>query len=164
MLDKVCSILAKISMFMAASCTGVLAVIMFLQIFFRMVINSPLSWADEISGYVLVWITMYGAVAALYEKRHLAITAVLDRLSGKVLAIMKIVVNILILIFLGFLFYYSIPLITKLGSMTANALPIPLTLIYSPMAITACFSIVIVISDVLDEIKKNWCKKGGVEQ
>ena len=58
MLDKVCSIIAKISMFMAASCTGVLAVIMFLQIFFRMVINSPLSWADEISGYVLdynVW-------------------------------------------------------------------------------------------------------------
>lgn len=93
---------------------------MFLQIFFRMVVNSPLSWADEISGYVLVWISMYGAVAALYEKRHLAITAVLDRLSGKTLATMKIVVNILILVFLGFLFYYSIPLISKLGSMTAK--------------------------------------------
>ena len=72
--------------------------------------------------------------------------------------------SVSIFVFLLFLFYYSIPLITKLGSMTANALPIPLTLIYSPMAITACFSIIIVISDILDEIKKNWRKEGGVEQ
>lgn len=154
MLDKVCNVISKISMFVAASCTGVLAVIMFLQIFFRMVLNSPLSWADEISGYILVWITMYGAVAALYEKKHLAITAVLERVSGRSLVVMKIVVNILILFFLGLLFYYSIPLITKLGSMTANALPIPLTLIYSPMAITAFFSIIIIVSDILNEIKK----------
>ncbi len=152
-MERLCKLIAQISMFISAGCAGILAVVMILQIFCRKVLNDSLSWSDEMGGYLLVWLTLYGAVAALYDKKHLAIDALVDRLPQKGQQIMRLTVDCLIVVFLAVIFYYSLPLMTKLGGMTAVSLPISRSFIYSPLPITSVLSIIILIRDILMDIK-----------
>ena len=57
-MERLCKLIAQISMFISASCAGVLTVVMILQIFCRKVLNNSLSWSDEMGGYLLVWIAL----------------------------------------------------------------------------------------------------------
>jgi len=148
-------------MFIAASCAGALAIVMMLQIFYRKILNNSLSWSDELGGYLLVWIALFGAVSALYDKKHLAIDALIIRLPIRVQQIMRVIVDCLISIFLLVIFYYSIPLMTQLGGRTAVSMPIPRSVIYSPLLITSAFSIVILVNDIVCDIKTMMAKKEG---
>lgn len=159
-MERLCKVIAQISMFISASCAGILAIVMILQIFCRKVLNNSLSWSDEMGGYLLVWLTLYGAVAALYDKKHLAIDAMVTRLPQKGQQIMRLIVDCLIALFLIIIFYYSLPLMTKLSGMTAVSLPIPRSLIYSPLIITSVFSIVILVHDIIGDLK---AMKGGMQ-
>lgn len=158
-MERLCKAIAQISMFISASCAGILAIVMILQIFCRKVLNNSLSWSDEMGGYLLVWLTLYGAVAALYDKKHLAIDAMVTRLPQKGQQIMRLIVDCLIALFLVIIFYYSLPLMTKLSGMTAVSLPIPRSFIYSPLIITSVFSIVILVRDIIGDLK---AMKGGM--
>lgn len=160
-MDRLCKLIAKFSMFIAASCAGALAIVMMLQIFYRKILNNSLSWSDELGGYLLVWIALFGAVSALYDKKHLAIDALIIRLPIRVQQIMRVIVDCLISIFLLVIFYYSIPLMTQLGGRTAVSMPIPRSVIYSPLLITSAFSIVILVNDIVCDIKTMMAKKEG---
>lgn len=162
-MEKLCVLISKVSMFVSASCTGILAIVMMMQIFCRKVLNDSLTWSDEMGGYLLVWIALFGAVTALFEKKHLAIDSLIDRMPKKVQNVMRIVIDVLIIIFLIIVFYFSIPLMTKLTGMTAISLPIPQTFIYSPLVITTLFSTVILINDMIKDIQ-NLKVKGGILQ
>lgn len=145
--------IAKISMFVSASCTGILAVIMMLQIFCRKVLSSSLSWSDEMGGYLLAWIALYGAVTALYEKKHLAIDALVDKMPNNIKQTMYLVIDMLTAIFVFIIFYFSIPLMQKVGGMTAVSLPIPKIIIYSPLLITSVFSLIILLNDMRKDLQ-----------
>lgn len=162
-MEKLCVLISKVSMFVSASCTGILAIVMMMQIFCRKVLNDSLTWSDEMGGYLLVWIALFGAVTALFEKKHLAIDSLIDRMPKKVENVMRIVIDVLIIIFLIIVFYFSIPLMTKLTGMTAISLPIPQTFIYSPLVITTLFSTVILINDMIKDMQ-NLKVKGGILQ
>ena len=162
-MEKLCVLISKVSIFVSASCTGILAIVMMMQIFCRKVLNDSLTWSDEMGGYLLVWIALFGAVTALFEKKHLAIDSLIDRMPKKVQNVMRIVIDVLIIIFLIIVFYFSIPLMTKLTGMTAISLPIPQKFIYSPLVITTLFSIVILINDMIKDMQ-NLKVKGGILQ
>jgi len=149
-------------MFISATCAGVLTIVMILQIFCRKVLNNSLSWSDEIGGYLLVWLALYGAVTALYEKKHLAIEAMVDRMVTKGQQVMHLIVDCLVMVFCLVIFYYSLPLMTKLSGMTAVSLPIPRVFIYSPLLITAIFSVIILLNDIRKDIKLLLVRKESV--
>ena len=162
-MERLCKLIAQISMFISASCAGVLTVVMILQIFCRKVLNNSLSWSDEMGGYLLVWIALYGAVTALYEHKHLAIDAIVNKMSIGAQQKVRLIVNCLVTLFLMIIFYYSLPLMTQLSGMTAVSLPIPRSVIYSPLLITSVFSIVLLINDILQDVKIIMDKKGGID-
>lgn len=160
-MERFCKLIAQISMFISAGCAGILAIVMILQIFCRKVLNDSLSWSDEMGGYLLVWLTLYGAVVALYDKKHLAIDALIDRLPEKSQQMMRLLVDCLIIMFLVIIFYYSVPLMTQLHGMKAVSLPIPRSVIYSPLIFTSIFSIIILFRDVIQDIKALRGERGG---
>jgi TRAP-type transport system small permease protein len=58
-----------------------LAGIVFLQFFTRYVLNSSLSWTEEIAQYLLMVITFLGSAMAARRGTHIAVEFLLDRLG-----------------------------------------------------------------------------------
>ena len=47
-----------------------LVIVVLLQILYRYILAAPLSWSEEISRYLLVWISFFGAAVAIKHKGH----------------------------------------------------------------------------------------------
>ena len=60
---------------------GALAILVSVEVFFRYVLNASISWYDEFAGYLLVWVTFWGAVLALDRGRHIGFETLVERFS-----------------------------------------------------------------------------------
>lgn len=151
-MEKLCKFISRLSMVIAAGCTGALAVVMVLQIFFRKVLNNSLSWSDEVGGYLLVWIAFFGAVTALYEGRHLNIDYFTSKMSGRGQLLIKLAADVLIIGLLAIIGWYSLPLIKSMLHATIISLNFPRWILYLVLPITAVFSIIILLNEMLKTI------------
>ncbi len=53
------------------------------NVFCRYVLNFSVIWAEEVSQYLMVWITFLGAGLALRQGRHVAVEMLQDRLAAQ---------------------------------------------------------------------------------
>lgn len=61
---------------------GILTVLVFSQVFFRYVIESGLTWSDEVARYILVWVTFLGASLGARTKALIGLEVVVNLLRG----------------------------------------------------------------------------------
>ncbi|WP_118134947.1 TRAP transporter small permease [Oceanicella sp. SM1341] len=60
----------------------------------RYIAGAPLQWTEEISGLLMVWIVMIGAIACEREKQHLTIDFIVALLPRRAGALVGIVVGL----------------------------------------------------------------------
>ena len=82
-----------------------------LQVFCRFVLKSSLQWPDELSPYLLAWLTFTGAVLAMKNNEHLGFDVIVNRTTGKLRLGILLLKEVIILFFLFVLVYYSFPII-----------------------------------------------------
>jgi len=68
---------------LAAICCFGLGGIVAHSVFMRYVLNQPQTWADELSGYVMVLMVMLGVAEALRQNDHIGIDLVTQRLRPR---------------------------------------------------------------------------------
>lgn len=84
----------------------------FANVVSRYIWNYSYIWAEELSQYLMVWITFLGAGLALREGRHVAVELLQDRLSSKTrlatrhLVAFLIIAFLVVLVVLGFQFVF----------------------------------------------------------
>jgi hypothetical protein len=55
---------------MAGFLTGAMAVLVFLQVLFRYVLDAPLDWSEEMSTFAFAWMCLLGASVGLRYDQH----------------------------------------------------------------------------------------------
>jgi C4-dicarboxylate transporter DctQ subunit len=128
---------------------GIVAVL-FLQMFFRYVVKTGLSWPDELARYlhiVVVFVTV-GAVAR--RGGHIRVTLLAGRLQGTAIQRLLPLAELLTaaVIALG-----AAEIIGRLGGFRTPALALPLALFFLPAAIG--FALMTI------EIARRWIAPGG---
>src|SRR5262245_21454076 len=114
-----------------------MVVVVTLGVFFRYIMNASLSWYDEFASYLLVWLTLYGAVVASYRRRHIGFELLVDRLSPTAKRIVDFVAELCVLGFQIVLFYYGWILLRRMGDETSVSLVwVKMGWIYSVLPIT----------------------------
>lgn len=110
----------------------VISVVMMLQVIMRYVFNASLSWAEEASRYAFVWSALISIGYTIKEDSILKVTTLLEALPEKPGQLVAAAVNGLVTVFFGYLFYHSIPAVTRVvkTGQVSPALGIPLGLIY----------------------------------
>lgn len=73
-------------------------------VFYRYVLANPLPWVPELSRYSLIWLTILGAVVALYKEEHVSITILYNKFPLK----LKTILNIIKYILIGYFSYILI--------------------------------------------------------
>ena len=80
--------------------TGLLVVIVTVNVFARYVLQIGLIWTEEVTILLFVWVVFLGSYAAYRRKAHLAITIITDRLPQKWQKAAAAIATLLVSIFL----------------------------------------------------------------
>lgn len=91
-LDKIVGIMLMIIL-------GVMVINVTWQVFSRYVLQSPSSFTDELSRYLLVWLGMLGAAYVAGQGNHLAIDLLPTKLKGEAKRKLLMVINVVIILF-----------------------------------------------------------------
>lgn len=98
--------LGKVLQFLATVSLSLTVIITFVQVLFRYVFKSPISWSQEVLMISFVYSILFGAALAVKNKEHLTVD-LFDNLSSikeKILVVIEFIITgtvILILLYFG---------------------------------------------------------------
>lgn len=95
-----------INWFLAVLMAG-MVVIIAAQVWYRFILNDPLSWSEEAGRYLFVWISFVGAAAGVRYQVHLGIDLMDKILSPGAYRVVVVVVNLIMQIFLLVIIYWG---------------------------------------------------------
>jgi len=85
--------------FLAATLLA-MTVIVFVQVFYRYVLNHPLSWPEETARVLIVWLSFVGGYMALREGKHIGFNLFVKKLPGDARRLVQIAGRLLVIFFL----------------------------------------------------------------
>ena len=68
-----CAFLDRLIGWGLALCLGVMTCIVFVSVLFRYVLNSPLTWTEELASLLFAWVTFVGAYVGFRSRSHISI-------------------------------------------------------------------------------------------
>ena len=143
---------ALVAMLMAA-----LVVLVFLAVFFRYVLNDPLTWSEEVGRICLVWVSFLGAYLAHRRADHIAVTALLQGLPDRVRMVVRLAVTVLLFGFLAVLVWYGGQYALRFIAATTPLLDIPVGAVYLAMPLSALLIALSMIVGVAGEVN-DWLR------
>jgi TRAP-type C4-dicarboxylate transport system permease small subunit len=87
---------------------AVILVAMFAQVVFRYVIGSPLSWSEEVSRYMFVWLCYLGAYVAILRGAHIGGDYLTSRFSAGIVRGLNVGLGLIIIGSLIFVAYRGV--------------------------------------------------------
>lgn len=127
------------------------------QIFSRLILGNPSTATDEILRFLLIWASMIGTAYCFYKNEHLALDLVTNKVKGKTSVALSVFIEIMVLLFVGYVFVYGGYKLTVNSPNASPVLQIPYKFLYSILPISGVF---IIIARLLDSYKKFVYKKG----
>ena len=103
MIKKISEKLNRIIEIITIFLMGSMLIVILIQSFSRYALNKSTPWTAEIALYLMVWIAMLGASIIVKEDKHAAILFLLNKFSFKNIIKIKLLHNLVILVFLYFL-------------------------------------------------------------
>jgi TRAP-type C4-dicarboxylate transport system permease small subunit len=92
----------RLAKLLAVTCMVVMVVLVFGNVVLRYGFNSGITMSEELSRWLLVWLTFFGAIVALRDHKHLGVDTLVQRLPP-VLKRVCFVVSYLLMIFASYL-------------------------------------------------------------
>jgi TRAP-type transport system small permease protein len=74
-----------------------------IQIFFRYVLHSPLTWTEEASRYSFIWTVLLGAAFAVRRREHVVMDVLVKKFPTALQKHISLILNLIILISLIYL-------------------------------------------------------------
>jgi TRAP-type C4-dicarboxylate transport system permease small subunit len=132
-----------------------LVVVVCLGVFFRYVLNASLVWYDEFASYLLVWLTFFGSIVAVYHHRHIGFELMVDGLAPRTRQAVDLVAELAVLGFQFVLFYYGWILTQRMGDETTISLPwVKVSWVTSVLPVTGGFMLLISLARLVDIVSR----------
>ena len=112
-----------------------------LQIIFRVFFDA-LIWSEELSRYLLVWITFFAATMAYKRGTHIVINFAVNNLKAKIKIWFTTFQYLISMIFFGVLLYYNWQMIQLQIFQISPAMSLPMQYVY--FGITASMGIMLI--------------------
>ena len=110
--------------------------------------------ADEIPGYLLIWISFLGAYLAIRDNKHIRFDMFDGEKMAKYKPIFHLVADMLVLLFFALLFYYSIRMIIVNGNTEIETAEIPEAYFMYIFPLSSCLIIYATLVDIHKRYKK----------
>lgn len=144
----------RIISFIGCAILCLLTIIIFLQVIYRYVLQTPLSWSQEVTRYMMVWLVYLGSILAIRTHSHVRINLLTNFLRGRIkigkcLSILAKILSILymlIIIYSGWLLipntiFQRTPIVRIPMGIIHLIIPLSATLMAITMSIELIFDI-----------------------
>lgn len=132
-----------------------MALAVFAQVVFRFILKQPLAWSEEISRYLMIWLTFLGATLAIEKKAHPRVEIFVELLPRRIKQVVHVLVILLSSIFYSLLVYYGAEFMAKSLDQLSPAMGFPMGFVYLVIPVSG----LLLILNSLAEIER--ILKGG---
>ncbi len=150
MVTRVGDVIDRVMRILSIIMLSALVIVITLQVIFRFFFTA-FSWSEEVSRFLLVYLSMFGAALAYRLGSHISIRLFHDKLSPKAASAVGVVVTLLSILFFVLTIIYSIELIARQQYQVSGALRVPMQYIY--LAIPISISVMIIFA--LEQLAKD---------
>ncbi|MDF2788651.1 MAG: C4-dicarboxylate transport system permease small protein [Neobacillus sp.] len=114
---------------------GVMSILIILQVISRFVISFPLTWSEELSRYLMIYIVFAGASLAMRHNQLISIELLPELISAKKRKFVIIIVATLSMVFFGLLFFQGLNMLEHVSAQTSPGLGISMAYAYAALPI-----------------------------
>ncbi|MFM1654734.1 TRAP transporter small permease [Brevibacillus sp. B_LB10_24] len=122
-----------------------MAILVFGNVVLRYLFNSGITWSEEMSRFLFVWMTFLGAIGALQDNEHLGVDMVVKKLSPLMKKVVFVLTHVLLLYVLWLVLDGSWKMTLINMDSTAPATGLPLGYVYGIGIVTSvCMAVIII--------------------
>ena len=98
-------------------------------------LGDPLSWTDELSRFLMVWLAVFGWILGSRRRIHVRIRYFQDLLPARAHSAAELCIQLALIVFGILITWYSILLVGKNHDLNATSLPVSMAWMYVPMVL-----------------------------
>ncbi|MGL4637171.1 MAG: TRAP transporter small permease [Beijerinckiaceae bacterium] len=151
---RLSDIVTDFAKFVLGSCIAAIVLVTLAAVFWRYVLENPISWIEQVSNMIFIWVVFIGSAVLYRQNLHIGVDVFLHMLSEKNRAIWKWVVECGNLLFIVVLFIYSLKLTIDVLPNTAGALDISPAYYYASAPVACLMMMLYFIEKVVDPTKR----------
>lgn len=129
--------------------TGLMVLFVFLNVVLRTCFNSGLTWSEELSRYLFVFVTYVGAISAMRVNGHLGVDTLISRVPPQLQMLMYVVSQLLIATLMCILVHGSGKMVLQNTESRTAALGISYALLYSVGIITGVSIAAMAVANII---------------
>ena len=155
LLDK---ILQGILIFLTSFTIFAGVLLAFVNVVVRFVLNKSIEWAFELTSYLFIYSALFAAAYLFRKGAHIKVTLLLDRLPDTLAKAVIILVDMINLLYLSIIAYFSYVFIfdpdlgVKASAEVSVDLGVQMWIVYLILPISAIFGIFMVIFKLKDDL------------
>ena len=134
-------LLLRINLFVCACLLLSMVVIVGLGVIFRFILHNSLSWSDELSAYLFVWLTCLGAAAGIKLRVHPEVRILAERCPPALAKYLADATDCAILALGAVFLAYGGAMLDLMGTETATSMPFSMA--YPYLSIPVCGALLI---------------------
>lgn len=111
-------------------------------------LNHPLSWTDELAGFLMVWLACAGWMIATRRRAHIRIRFFQDKLPRVPWRVTESAIQCALALFGGVVAWNSVHLVRTNSDIEAMALPVSVAWMYAPLLPAGLMTLVQALLDL----------------
>ncbi|MDU1954850.1 MAG: TRAP transporter small permease [Peptoniphilus lacydonensis] len=147
-MEKAYKIITKFLSSVIVVVFSILVISCVLQVFTRFVLNSSLSWTEELARYTFIWANMLGAILCTKNKSNATVSVVTDNLSVEKQVVLNKIVDVLSIIIGLILLFYGSKVAWAVRTQLSPALRISMSFVYGAAPVFGALLIFYCIYDI----------------
>lgn len=135
------------------TCMGVAgyALLICLQVFFRFVLNSSLTWSEELVQFMLLWTVMLGSAMATDRGSHIVLNPLDEHCGPTGRRVLSAIAHAGTIVFCLYLAWYGWQLMNRTWRMSSPASDIPMWTVYAAMPVGSFLIALFALVHAIDE-------------
>lgn len=145
----------KLLAFVTASAMAAIVLIVFVNVALRYIVNTGLTWSEEIAVNLFVWVIFLGAVLAGLEGLHIKVDLLTKKLPKKMQKVFLVIASICVLFAMGVLIVGGVDVVRVTDKNISAATGIPFSYISAALVVCAVCLVFITIYNTYKELRSD---------
>ena len=141
----------------ASLCVTTTTLLVLMNVFLRYFMNTGIYWSEEVATMCFVWCIFVGSASAYKNGAHLGVDLLVRKLPKVPRAIVKILVDILLILINGYILYLSIKFVSTSYQKPTAVLAISSAWVSSSLIVgfglTTIYAIRDMVADIIKTVK-----------
>jgi TRAP-type C4-dicarboxylate transport system permease small subunit len=145
----------KLLAFVTASAMAAIVLIVFVNVALRYIVNTGLTWSEEIAVNLFVWVIFLGAILAGLEGLHIKVDLLTKKLPKKMQKVFLVIASMCVLFAMGVLIVGGVDVVKVTDRNISAATGIPFSYISAALVVCAVCLVFVTIYNTYKELRSD---------